>query len=114
MSNGNLNWIANFIWGIADDVLRDVYVRGKYRDAILPMTVIRRLDAVLIADMRRAYAIAERAVTALEARVFQARVLPAAAMRTAKALRPAQLDQIVAAGAQSFCIRPLSWPNRAP
>ncbi|HVB64172.1 MAG TPA: class I SAM-dependent DNA methyltransferase [Nitrolancea sp.] len=47
MSNGNLNWIANFIWGIADDVLRDVYVRGKYRDVILPMTVIRRLDAVL-------------------------------------------------------------------
>jgi type I restriction enzyme M protein len=47
MSNGNLSWIANFIWGIADDVLRDVYVRGKYRDVILPMTVIRRLDAVL-------------------------------------------------------------------
>jgi type I restriction enzyme M protein len=47
MSNGDLNWIANFIWGIADDVLRDYYVRGKYRDVILPMTVIRRLDAVL-------------------------------------------------------------------
>lgn len=47
MPNGDLNWIANFIWGIADDVLRDVYVRGKYRDVILPMTVIRRLDAVL-------------------------------------------------------------------
>jgi type I restriction enzyme M protein len=47
MNNGNLNWIANFIWGIADDVLRDVYVRGKYRDVILPMVVIRRLDAVL-------------------------------------------------------------------
>ena len=47
MNNHNLNWIANFIWGIADDVLRDVYVRGKYRDVILPMTVIRRLDAVL-------------------------------------------------------------------
>ena len=47
MANGNPNWIANFIWGIADDVLRDVYVRGKYRDVILPMTVIRRLDAVL-------------------------------------------------------------------
>src|SRR5438477_2067480 len=45
--NGNLNWIANFIWGIADDVLRDVYVRGKYRDVILPMVVIRRLDAIL-------------------------------------------------------------------
>ena len=47
LSENNLNWIANFIWGIADDVLRDVYVRGKYRDVILPMTVIRRLDAVL-------------------------------------------------------------------
>lgn len=47
MIDTNLNWITNFIWGIADDVLRDVYVRGKYRDVILPMTVIRRLDAVL-------------------------------------------------------------------
>ena len=47
MDNSQLRWIANFIWGIADDVLRDVYVRGKYRDVILPMTVIRRLDAVL-------------------------------------------------------------------
>jgi type I restriction enzyme M protein len=42
-----LNWIANYIWNIADDVLRDLYVRGKYRDVILPMTVLRRLDAVL-------------------------------------------------------------------
>jgi len=41
------NTIVNFIWVIADDVLRDVYVRGKYRDVILPMTVIRRFDAVL-------------------------------------------------------------------
>lgn len=41
------NTITNFIWGIADDVLRDIYVRGKYRDVILPMTVIRRLDALL-------------------------------------------------------------------
>src|SRR5512137_2570328 len=47
MQPTQLNWIANFIWGIADDVLRDVYVRGKYRDVILPMVVIRRLDAVL-------------------------------------------------------------------
>ena len=39
--------VSSFIWGIADDVLRDVYMRGKYRDVILPMTVIRRLDAVL-------------------------------------------------------------------
>jgi len=47
IDNGQLNWITGFIWNIADDVLRDVYVRGKYRDVILPMTVIRRLDAVL-------------------------------------------------------------------
>ncbi len=47
MDTSQLNWIANFIWNIADDHLRDVYVRGKYRDVILPMTVIRRLDAVL-------------------------------------------------------------------
>ncbi|MEF8730109.1 MAG: class I SAM-dependent DNA methyltransferase [Accumulibacter sp.] len=47
MEPQQLNWIANFIWGIADDVLRDLYVRGKYRDVILPMTVLRRLDAVL-------------------------------------------------------------------
>jgi type I restriction enzyme M protein len=47
LEHGQLTWIANFIWGIADDVLRDLYVRGKYRDVILPMTVLRRLDAVL-------------------------------------------------------------------
>ena len=47
VSNGDLNWIANYIWGIADDVLRDLYVRGKYRDVVLPMAVLRRLDAVL-------------------------------------------------------------------
>ena len=41
------NMIVSFIWGIADDCLRDVYVRGKYRDVILPMTVIRRIDALL-------------------------------------------------------------------
>ncbi|MGG4195685.1 class I SAM-dependent DNA methyltransferase [Paenibacillus jamilae] len=47
MDNQTYNQIVSFIWGIADDCLRDVYVRGKYRDVILPMTVIRRLDAVL-------------------------------------------------------------------
>ncbi|MDO8670022.1 MAG: class I SAM-dependent DNA methyltransferase, partial [Dehalococcoidia bacterium] len=47
MNHSIHNSIANFIWGIADDVLRDIYVRGKYRDVILPMTVIRRLDALL-------------------------------------------------------------------
>ena len=47
MDNQLQNSIVSFIWGIADDCLRDVYVRGKYRDVILPMTVIRRLDAML-------------------------------------------------------------------
>lgn len=47
MDNRVHNQIVSFIWGIADDCLRDVYVRGKYRDVILPMTVIRRLDALL-------------------------------------------------------------------
>ena len=47
MDNQVHNQIVSFIWGIADDCLRDVYVRGKYRDVILPMTVIRRLDALL-------------------------------------------------------------------
>lgn len=47
MDNQTHSHIVSFIWGIADDCLRDVYVRGKYRDVILPMTVIRRLDAML-------------------------------------------------------------------
>src|SRR5207249_4187942 len=47
MDAAQVTWITNFIWNIADDVLRDVFVRGKYRDVILPMTVLRRLDAVL-------------------------------------------------------------------
>lgn len=45
--NGDYTWIVNFIWGIADDVLRDLFKRGKYTDVILPMVVLRRLDAVL-------------------------------------------------------------------
>lgn len=48
MNNKVHNQIVSFIWGIADDVLRDVFVRGKYRDIILPFTVLRRLDALLV------------------------------------------------------------------
>jgi len=65
MKQSNLNWIAGYIWGIADDVLRDLYARGKYRDVILPMTVLRRLDAVLeptkqaVLDMRASLVNAE-------------------------------------------------------
>lgn len=46
MEQAHLSWIANFIW-VTEDVLRDLYVRGKYCDVILPMTVLRRFDAVL-------------------------------------------------------------------
>lgn len=47
MESQIINFVVSFIWGIADDCLRDIYTRGKYRDVILPMTVIRRLDAML-------------------------------------------------------------------
>jgi type I restriction enzyme M protein len=47
MNQATHNKIVSFIWGIADDVLRDLFKRGKYPDVILPMCVIRRLDAVL-------------------------------------------------------------------
>ena len=43
----NHNLIVSLIWNIADDVLRDVFLRGQYRDVILPMVVLRRLDALL-------------------------------------------------------------------
>ena len=47
MNKASHNKLVSFIWSIADDCLRDVYVRGKYRDVILPMIVLRRLDALL-------------------------------------------------------------------
>ena len=40
MDQATHNKIVSFIWGIADDVLRDLFVRGKYRDVILPMCVL--------------------------------------------------------------------------
>ena len=47
MDQATHNKIVSFIWGIADDVLRDLFRRGKYPDVILPMCVLRRMDAVL-------------------------------------------------------------------
>jgi len=47
MNHAAHNKLVSFIWSIADDCLRDVYVRGKYRDVILPMVVLRRLDSLL-------------------------------------------------------------------
>ena len=53
MSNGDLHWIANYIWGIADDVLRDLYVRGKYRGGAI--CCLRELKAQLRARTRRVH-----------------------------------------------------------
>jgi type I restriction enzyme M protein len=47
MNHSSHNKLISFIWSIADDCLRDIYVRGKYRDVILPMIVLRRLDTLL-------------------------------------------------------------------
>jgi len=47
VNHASHNKLVSFIWSIADDCLRDVYVRGKYRDVILPMVVLRRLDTLL-------------------------------------------------------------------
>jgi type I restriction enzyme M protein len=47
MNHAAHNKLVSFIWSIADDCLRDVYVRGKFRDVILPMVVLRRLDTLL-------------------------------------------------------------------
>src|SRR6266436_1294518 len=47
MDQATHNKIVSFLWGIADDVLRDLFKRGKYPDVILPMCVLRRFDAVL-------------------------------------------------------------------
>jgi len=54
------NRIVSFIWGIADDVLRDLFVRGKYRDVILPVVVLRRFDAVLEPTKAEVMAMKER------------------------------------------------------
>jgi type I restriction enzyme M protein len=50
------NQIVSFIWSVADDVLRDVFVRGKYRDIILPFSVLRRLDALLVPSKEKVLA----------------------------------------------------------
>ncbi|MCP9824255.1 type I restriction-modification system subunit M N-terminal domain-containing protein [Synechococcus sp. EJ6-Ellesmere] len=47
MDQATHNRMVSFLWGIADDVLRDLFRRGKYPDVILPMAVLRRLDAAL-------------------------------------------------------------------
>lgn len=58
MATSNLHSIINFIWSVADDVLRDHYKKGEYPNVILPMTVLRRIDLSLDdtkADVVKAY-----------------------------------------------------------
>jgi type I restriction enzyme M protein len=43
----SLQPVINFLWTVADDVLVNTYQKGKYKDVILPMVVIRRLDLLL-------------------------------------------------------------------
>jgi type I restriction enzyme M protein len=43
MDQATHNKIISFIWGIADDVLRDLFKRGKYPDVILPGSTGRRV-----------------------------------------------------------------------
>ncbi len=47
MDTQNYNQLVSFIWSIANDCLVDTYDVGDYRKVILPMTVIRRFDAIL-------------------------------------------------------------------
>jgi type I restriction enzyme M protein len=46
MNTASHSQMVNFLWGIAD-LIRDTFKRGKYQDVILPLTVLRRIDAVL-------------------------------------------------------------------
>ncbi len=52
MGQATHNKIVSFIWGIANDEQRDLFKRGKYPDVILPMCVLRRMDAVLEPTMQ--------------------------------------------------------------
>jgi type I restriction enzyme M protein len=47
MNNSSRNKLVYFICSIVDVCLKDLYVRGKYRDVILPVIALRRLDAIL-------------------------------------------------------------------
>ena len=55
-----LSWIAGFLWRVADDVLRDLFSSGDYRKVVLPMTVLRRLDAVLVDTKEAVLALKQR------------------------------------------------------
>lgn len=47
LNTQSLQPLINWIYSVADQILINTYEPSKYKDVILPMTVIRRLDAVL-------------------------------------------------------------------
>ena len=47
MTPNNFREKANFIWQVADDILRGTFKAHEYGDVILPFVVLRRLDLVL-------------------------------------------------------------------
>ncbi len=92
MDQATHNKIISFIWSVADDVLRDLFKRGKYPDVILPMCVIRRMDAVLEPTRQRVLDIRAMLDAAHITPVFAGVPVPAArqsAGRT-RGLRPAE------------------------
>ena len=128
MEQSQLNWVANFIWGIADDVLWDLYVRGKYRDVILPMTVLRRLDAVfeptkqVVLDMKASLdkagiANQDQALRQAAGQVFLQHVEVHAARlkaRTSQQQLKADFEATSTASRQTCrtCLRPAGLPGR--
>ena len=56
MTYADINWIANYIWGICDDVLRDLYTSGKYRDVSCPQRCCAGSMSCLKAPSRTSWA----------------------------------------------------------
>ncbi len=55
----NHSEIVSFLWGVAD-LIRDTFKRGKYQDVILPLTVLRRVDCVLVPTKEQVLATAAK------------------------------------------------------
>ena len=55
LNTQSLQPIINFLWTVADDVLVNTYQKGKYKDVILPMVVIRRLDLLFRTNQRPSF-----------------------------------------------------------
>jgi type I restriction enzyme M protein len=47
MNQSQYNQLFSFLWNIANDVLVQAFEKGKYKEIIMPMLVLRRLDILL-------------------------------------------------------------------